>query len=73
MTGQFAELMGLTTGAITGMIDRLEKAGLVRRERDPQDGRQAIVRIVPNEETLHKMGLVFDSMGESWGEIAAQS
>ena len=33
--GQLAELTGLTTGAITGMLNRLEEAGLVRRERDP--------------------------------------
>ena len=37
--GRLAELTGLTTGAITGMIDRLEKAGLVRRERDEADRR----------------------------------
>jgi DNA-binding MarR family transcriptional regulator len=37
--GSLAELTGLTTGAITGMVDRLERAGLVRRERDPDDGR----------------------------------
>ncbi len=69
--GQLAELMGLTTGAITGMIDRLEKAGLVRRERDPQDGRRVIVRLVANEEALRKMGPVFDSIGASWDEIAS--
>ena len=70
--GQLAELMGLTTGAITGMIDRLEKAGLVRRERDPEDGRRVIVRLVPNEEALRKMGPVFDSIGGSWDEITSQ-
>src|ERR1700756_6065953 len=32
--GRLAEVTGLTTGAITGVVDRLEKAGLVRRERD---------------------------------------
>ena len=32
--GQLADLVGLTTGAITGMLNRLEEAGLVRRERD---------------------------------------
>ena len=31
--GRLAEVTGLTTGAITGVVDRLEKAGLVRRER----------------------------------------
>jgi DNA-binding MarR family transcriptional regulator len=70
--GQLAELMGLTTGAITGMIDRLEKAGLVRRERDPEDGRRVIVRLVPNEEALRKIGPVFDSIGGGWDEIALQ-
>ena len=34
--GRLAEVTGLTTGAITGVVDRLEKAGLVRRERDPR-------------------------------------
>ena len=43
--GQLADLTGLTTGAITRILDRLEKAGLVRRERDPYDGRKVIVRL----------------------------
>ena len=33
--GELAEATGLTTGAITGVIDRLEAAGFVRREDDP--------------------------------------
>ena len=37
--GQLADLTGLTTGAITRILDRLEEAGLVRRARDPNDGR----------------------------------
>jgi DNA-binding MarR family transcriptional regulator len=45
--GQLAELTGLTTGAVTGMLDRLEAAGFVRRERDPGDRRRVIVRLVP--------------------------
>ena len=32
--GRLAEVTGLTTGAITGVVDRLEKAGFVRRKRD---------------------------------------
>lgn len=42
--GRLAELSGLTTGAITGVLDRLEKAGYVRRERDPHDKRRVIVQ-----------------------------
>jgi DNA-binding MarR family transcriptional regulator len=45
--GEFASATGLTTGAITGVIDRLERAGYVRRERDPADRRKVIVRARP--------------------------
>ena len=41
--GRLAELTGLTTGAVTGLVDRLERAGLVRREVDPGDRRKVIV------------------------------
>ncbi len=69
--GQLAELMGLTTGAITGMIDRLEKAGLVRRERDPEDGRRVIVRLTPTQDALRQIGPTFDSIGRGWDQIAS--
>jgi len=42
--GEFAKVTGLTTGAITGVIDRLEQAGFVRRERHPTDRRKVVVR-----------------------------
>jgi DNA-binding MarR family transcriptional regulator len=42
--GRLAELTGLTTGAITGVVDRLERADLVHRERDPHDRRRVIVQ-----------------------------
>src|ERR1043165_7694421 len=35
--GELAQATGLTTGAITGLIDRLERAGYVRRARDAED------------------------------------
>jgi DNA-binding MarR family transcriptional regulator len=43
--GRLAELTGLSTGAVTGVIDRLEADGFVRRERDPADRRRVIVRL----------------------------
>ena len=46
--GRLAEVTGLTTGAITGVIDRLEKAGLVRRERDETDRRKVFIATVPD-------------------------
>src|SRR5258708_2759629 len=45
--GELAELTGLTTGAITGVVDRLAEAGFVRREDDPGDRRRVILRAVP--------------------------
>jgi DNA-binding MarR family transcriptional regulator len=42
--GQLAEVLGLTTGAITGVVDRLVSAGFVARESDPSDRRRVIVR-----------------------------
>jgi DNA-binding MarR family transcriptional regulator len=43
--GALAEATRLTTGAITGVIDRLERAGFVRREADPADRRKVVVRV----------------------------
>jgi DNA-binding MarR family transcriptional regulator len=44
--GHLAELGALTTGAVTGVLDRLEQAGYVRREPDPEDRRRVVVRMV---------------------------
>ena len=41
--GELARATGLTTASITGVIDRLEAAGYVRRERDARDRRRVVV------------------------------
>jgi DNA-binding MarR family transcriptional regulator len=69
--GQLADLTGLTTGAITGMLNRLEEAGLVRRERDPNDGRRVIVRLETGKDEVHNIGLIFDSLAKAWNELAS--
>jgi DNA-binding MarR family transcriptional regulator len=45
--GRLSEVMGLSTGAVTRVIDRLEQAGYVRRVPDPADRRRVIVEVVP--------------------------
>jgi DNA-binding MarR family transcriptional regulator len=45
--GELARRVGLTSGAITGVVDRLEHAGWVRRGSDPADRRRVIVEMVP--------------------------
>jgi DNA-binding MarR family transcriptional regulator len=58
--GRLAELTGLTSGAITGVIDRLEKAGFVRRERDESDRRKVFIAPVP--ERMVEIGRLYASM-----------
>ncbi|MFC4873905.1 MarR family winged helix-turn-helix transcriptional regulator [Negadavirga shengliensis] len=48
--GELAKLTGLTTGAITSVIDRLERSGFVKREKDPLDRRKVIVTYLPGKE-----------------------
>lgn len=48
--GGLAKLSGLTTGAITGVIDRLEREHMVRRGRDPNDRRRVIIHPLPDRE-----------------------
>ena len=43
--GRLASEVGLTTGAVTGVIDRLERAGLARRVPDPEDRRRVMVEV----------------------------
>jgi DNA-binding MarR family transcriptional regulator len=45
--GRLAEESGLTTGAVTFILDRLEEAGMVIRRRDTEDRRRVWVEIVP--------------------------
>jgi DNA-binding MarR family transcriptional regulator len=55
--GQLAKMTRLTTGAVTGVVDRLEKAGFVRRVLDPIDRRRIFVELAPD--TIEKMAPVF--------------
>ena len=45
--GQLSEESGLTTGAVTFLLDRLEEAGFVRRKRDTEDRRRVWVQLTP--------------------------
>jgi len=51
--GDLSKLTGLTTGAVTGLIDRLEKKKLLKRQFTKNDRRKVI--IVPNEENIMKL------------------
>jgi DNA-binding MarR family transcriptional regulator len=69
--GQLSQLTGLTTGAVTAMIDRLERAGFVRRERDQHDRRRVIV--IPDQEKIEVEIVPFVMpMGAATEAICAQ-
>jgi DNA-binding MarR family transcriptional regulator len=62
--GELARRTGLTTGAITGVIDRLEHAGFARRARDSGDRRRVIIEPDPKR-IERKIVPLFDSMSQS--------
>lgn len=68
--GLLAEITGLTTGAITGVIDRLEKAGFVERVKDPDDRRRVIVRTV--KENIQKIEPFYSGLGRAMSEVFAR-
>ncbi|ONI78723.1 MarR family transcriptional regulator [Actinosynnema sp. ALI-1.44] len=64
--GQIAKMSGLSTGAVTGVIDRLEKHGFVRRVRDPHDRRKVLVEVtkVDHAKFAHLFAGALDHMKE---------
>lgn len=69
--GRLAQLTGLTTGAITGVIDRLEQKKLVKREKDPND-RRKIVIVANQKKALKEVSPLFSSLGASMNELYQQ-
>jgi DNA-binding MarR family transcriptional regulator len=68
--GELAGMTALTTGAITAALDRLEQAGFVTREDDPDDRRRVVVRPIPKR--VASMGLLFNSFSARLEELAAR-
>lgn len=60
--GELAEEVGLTTGAVTGVVDRLERVGFARRVPDPDDRRRVKVEVTPK---------FYSRAGKIWGPLRA--
>jgi DNA-binding MarR family transcriptional regulator len=60
--GRLASLAGLTTGAVTAVVDRLEAKGLVRRRRDADDRRRVLIEAT--EETLRRSQEIYGPLYE---------
>jgi DNA-binding MarR family transcriptional regulator len=65
--GQLAQATGLTTGAITGLIDRLENANLVRRVPDSQDRRKVVLE--PTHARDQEMWTMLSSIAQGMTEL----
>jgi DNA-binding MarR family transcriptional regulator len=62
--GRLAGLSGLTTGAITHILDRLEKRGFIERVRDTKDRRKVFVRV--EEASLKPLLPKYEALGEAY-------
>src|ERR1700733_14433285 len=69
--GELARATGLTTASITGVLDRLEEAGFVRRERDAKDRRRVVVRLDATR-GLRDVAPVFAPVVEAWRAARAR-
>ena len=69
--GQIAQSTGLTTGAITGIVDRLERAGFVQRERNPDDRRSVLVRALRETEIRETVAPIFQSLSAAMADVAS--
>jgi len=69
--GRLAELTGLTTGAITGLVDRLERRGYVRREPDPADRRRVVVRAL-RERAEADLGPPYAALAAAMDDLASR-
>src|SRR5215469_9975661 len=62
--GWLSERTGLTTGAITHILDRLEKRGFIERVRDTEDRRKVFIRVKP--ESLKPMIPKYEAIGVAY-------
>jgi DNA-binding MarR family transcriptional regulator len=70
--GRLAEYCGLTTGAITGIVDRLERGEFVRRERDPEDRRRVFIVPVENAARSRKVRALYKPMTDRFNDFASR-
>jgi DNA-binding MarR family transcriptional regulator len=67
--GKLAELTGLSTGATTDVIDRLERAGFVLRERSASDRRQVLIRLTPAH--AERVAPLYDGIQAAMAKLVA--
>src|SRR5437899_11212675 len=70
--GELARATGLTTASITGVVDRLEEAAFVTRERDPTDRRRVVVTLARDQARRNVASGLLPVLRD-WGAMAART
>lgn len=68
--GEIGRRTGLTSGAVTGLIDRLERQGLVERMSDADDRRKVLVRV--RDDAVQRISVHFEPMAAAFSEFIAR-
>jgi DNA-binding MarR family transcriptional regulator len=68
--GELSEKTGLTTGAITHILDRLGKRRFIKRVRDTQDRRKVFVQVRP--ESLEPLVPKYEEVGKAYMTLAEE-
>ena len=68
--GELGRCCGLSSGGVTVVLDRLQKAGYIRRDANPNDRRSVIVR--PQPGPLRKLEAIYRSKGEGLARVLAR-
>jgi DNA-binding MarR family transcriptional regulator len=68
--GWLSDMTGLTTGAITHILDRLENRGFIERFRDTQDRRKVLIRVRP--ESLEVLRPKYEAIGDAYMSFVEQ-
>jgi DNA-binding MarR family transcriptional regulator len=67
--GQLGAACGLSSGGVTGLINRLLRQGFVTRERDPKDRRRVIITGVQNQVVHQKLLALYAPVGQGFDEM----
>jgi DNA-binding MarR family transcriptional regulator len=66
---RLSEVVGMTTAGMTNLLDRLEREGLIRRERHATDGRRVLVTLTKRGFRLH---MQFEAIHDRLAEVALE-
>jgi DNA-binding MarR family transcriptional regulator len=65
--GELSSMIGLTSGATTRLLDRLESTGHIRRRHDPNDRRKVMIETIP--EQMAELDALYRGMATGWERL----